>query len=107
MIHHSVRSVLLITDFEAAKTENSFIGPSYATFHGGFNGIMKAGGQPDRWPAILGTVARLRRSLIRNAAKKVSRISILSAPINRTTQRVDQIYLQIKKLVFLKTGCFG
>ena len=94
-------------DFEAAKTENSFIGPSYATFHGGFNGIKKVGGQPDRWFAILGTAARLRHLLIRNAEKTFTRISILSAPINRTTQRVNQIYLQIKKLIFLKIGFLG
>mgnify|MGYP007125889722 CR=1 FL=1 len=39
--------------------------------------------------------------------KTFARISILSAPINRTTQRVKQIYLQIKKLIFLEIGYLG
>ena len=52
-------------------------------------------------------VLRSAHLLIRNMKKTFARISILSAPINRTTQRVKQIYLQIKKLIFLEIGCPG
>ena len=52
-------------------------------------------------------VLRSAHLLIRNAKIFFARISILSTPINRTTQRVKQIYLQIKKLIFLEIGYLG
>ena len=43
-------------------------------------------------------------SIKENVIFKSCRISILSTPMYRTYPRVDQIYLQMKKLIFLKIG---
>ena len=94
-------------DFEGPKIAIFFMRLSPATLHGGYFLLMGQRHRTTQSFAILNAAFEFEHSISKTSIFKSCQISILSAAIDRTTQRVDQICPQIKNLIFLEIGCVG
>ena len=87
---------------QTPRTKNRFffIGPSHGEFYGGSFLLSGQKDLPTGISLFIDPTAVVTEFSLYGRQKKSSQISLKMVPIAWTTSRVDQIWSQIKKLIF-------